>query len=97
MNEFLMLLWLGDIVDGLGLLAFIACIVGFIGCYLAHLLYEEGEISKSTRLKSVKTFGIIALVLVTIAAIAPSKQTVHTSLLLHLQQERLWKLRQVRS
>jgi len=79
MGEFLMLLWLGDVVAGLAVATFFAVPSTIILCVGAHLLCVDGSISEATRNKVVKVAVITTMMVLLFTVIAPSKQTIHTA------------------
>lgn len=78
MNEFMMLLWLADVVERLGGLVFLASFLFGLSAVFAAMHYEDCDPSTKKFLISVgrKTaycIGALAL----LAFIAPSKQTIY--------------------
>ena len=77
MNEFLMLMWLGDVVNKLSFVCALTSMIGLVSMVFYICAYSDRSITKEMRDKLMYRAAIIALVCGVIAVIMPSKQTIY--------------------
>jgi hypothetical protein len=77
MSEFLLLLWLADVVDGLGGLALAGSLgLVFYGMCASGILSNEPALAEKV-IKIGRNIAIVVVCIAVLAFIAPSKQTIY--------------------